>query len=82
MNNNADKEEPITEHKDMQVEVLKGHLARRNKLLSEQRTAYLKELSILRDQLHRKNNTDDLPSHEATLETEDWGHLFDYGSDM
>jgi hypothetical protein len=77
---NAAQKEEIPEN-DLQVDVLKGHLTRRNKLLSEQRTAYLKELNILRDQLHRKNNADDLPNNEATMEGEDWGHLFDYGAD-
>ena len=66
---------------EIQIEVLKGHLARRNKLLSEQRTAYLKEITILREQLYRKHHLqdDELPPMEAAIETEDWGQLFEYG---
>ncbi len=49
--------------RDLQIEVLKGHLARRNKLLAEQRTSYLKELAILREQIYQKQNPSSVPSN-------------------
>lgn len=57
--------------KEAQIEVLKGHVIRRNKLLTEQRSAYLKELVILREQVYRKQSGED-------ENPEDWGHHFDY----
>lgn len=42
----------------LQVHLLKGQLERRSQLLVDQRTSYLKELALLREELYRKQHND------------------------
>eukprot|EP00002_Diphylleia_rotans_P000905 TRINITY_DN10489_c0_g1_i1.p1 TRINITY_DN10489_c0_g1~~TRINITY_DN10489_c0_g1_i1.p1 ORF type:complete len:1231 (-),score=246.82 TRINITY_DN10489_c0_g1_i1:167-3778(-) len=56
---------------ELQMEILRGHIVRRNHMLDEQRATFYKELMILREQLYQKHR------HGEGYSVDNWGRYFD-----
>ncbi|KNC54512.1 uncharacterized protein AMSG_10511 [Thecamonas trahens ATCC 50062] len=64
-----------------EIDVLQGHLLRRNKLLADQRKAYLKDVAVLRDQLLRATGDESYApkSHGSFMDMETFEKLLATG---
>ncbi|PRP86031.1 hypothetical protein PROFUN_05802 [Planoprotostelium fungivorum] len=56
--------------KDILIDTLRGQLIRRNRSLAEQRTAYMRELLVLKNQLSRRKDLGEEPAQ--------WGQFWKY----